>query len=50
MNIKQDAVMKKLGITDQELVEAEDQSDRVLEKEKRGIRKKAANKRSSKKG
>lgn len=31
MNIKQDAIMKKLGITDKELVEAEEQSDEKLE-------------------
>lgn len=49
MNIKQDAIMRKLGITDEQLVEAEDQSDRVLEKEKKGMQKRAAGKRSSKK-
>lgn len=48
MNIKQDAIMRKLGITDKELVEAEDQSDQALEKETKGVRKKAAKKRSSK--
>lgn len=49
MNIKQDAIMRKLGITDEQLVEAEDQSDRALEKEKKGMQKRAAGKRSSKK-
>jgi low affinity Fe/Cu permease len=33
MNIKQDAIMKKLGITDKELLEAEEQSDKHLEHE-----------------
>jgi low affinity Fe/Cu permease len=33
MNIKQDAIMKKLGITKEELIEAEDKSDKKLEKE-----------------
>jgi len=41
MNIKQDAIMKKLGITDKELVEAEDQSDQKLEKKKKGMQRKA---------
>jgi low affinity Fe/Cu permease len=36
-NIKQDAVMKKLGITAKDLLEAEDQSDVKLEKEKQSI-------------
>lgn len=49
MNIKQDAIMKKLGITDKDLVEAEDKSDLALEKEKKGIQKRAVDKRSSQK-
>lgn len=49
MNIKQDAIMRKLGITDKDLVEAEDQSDQVLEKQTKGVRKKAVKKQSSKK-
>jgi len=49
MNIKQDAIMRKLGITDKELVEAEDQSDQALEKQTKGVRKKAAKKQSPKK-
>lgn len=32
LNIKQDAIMKKLGITDKDLMEAEEQSDKKLEK------------------
>ena len=31
--IKQDAIMKKLGITEKDLIEAEDKSDKKLEKE-----------------
>jgi low affinity Fe/Cu permease len=46
MNIKQDAIMKKLGITDEEIVEAEDQSDQKLEKKKQGIQRKATRKKS----
>ena len=34
MNIKLDVMMRKLGITAQELVEAEDESDKDLEKQK----------------
>jgi low affinity Fe/Cu permease len=34
LNIKQDAIMNKLGITDNDLVEAEEKSDRKLEKKK----------------
>lgn len=49
MNIKQDAIMRKLGITDKDLVEAEDQSDQVLEKQTKGVRKKAVKKQSTKK-
>lgn len=37
LNIKQDAIMKKLGITDKDLIEAEDQSDKKLEKDKKKI-------------
>lgn len=35
MNIKQDAIMKKLGITNNDIIEAEDHSDEHLEKEVR---------------
>lgn len=44
MNIKQDAIMKKLGITNKELVQAEDESDQKLEKKKKGIQRRAAKK------
>lgn len=37
MNIKLDAVMEKLGIDDEELLEAEDESDKRLEREKKKI-------------
>lgn len=39
MNIKQDVIMEKLGITKNELVEAEEQSDKALEKEVKQVRK-----------
>jgi low affinity Fe/Cu permease len=50
MNIKQDAIMKKLGITAKDLLEAEDQSDKKLERETEQIRNKseAAKKRRTK--
>jgi low affinity Fe/Cu permease len=41
MNIKQDAIMRKLGITDGKLIEAEDESDTHLERRKKGVQKKA---------
>jgi low affinity Fe/Cu permease len=41
MNIKQDAIMKKLGITDEELIEAEVQSDTKLESHVKKVRKRA---------
>jgi low affinity Fe/Cu permease len=47
MNIKQDAIMRKLGIEDAELIEAEDRTDQKLEKEKEGEQRKA---RKSRKG
>lgn len=46
MNIKLDAMMEKLGIDDDELLEAEDESDKKLEKEKQRI---LPNKKSPKK-
>lgn len=46
MNIKQDAIMKKLGITAKDLVEAEDQSDKALEKEKKTVQKRKTRKRA----
>jgi low affinity Fe/Cu permease len=38
--IKQDAIMKKLGITEKDIVQAEEKSDKFLEKEKKRIQKK----------
>jgi low affinity Fe/Cu permease len=49
MNIKQDAIMEKLGITDKDLVEAEDKSDQKLEKEVRHVQKSARKKSTAKK-
>lgn len=40
MSIKQDAIMKKLGITDKDIIEAEDKSDRTLEKQVRKVQQK----------
>jgi low affinity Fe/Cu permease len=40
LNIKQDAIMKKLGISKSDLLEAEDLSDKKLEKEKKNVQKK----------
>ena len=37
LNIKLDTIMEKLGMTQKDLIEAEDQSDKRLEKEKRKI-------------
>ena len=41
MNIKLDAMMRKMGITEKQLIEAEEESDKRLEKEKRQIQKRA---------
>ena len=41
MNIKLDAIMSKLDITKKDLVEAEDASDKRLEKNKKAVQKKA---------
>ena len=41
LNIKQDAIMNKLGITDDDLIEAEDASDVRLEHRKKGVQKRA---------
>lgn len=46
LNIKQDAIMKKLGITAKDLIEAEDKSDKKLENK---IKKMQSNRASSKK-
>lgn len=40
LNIKQDAIMEKLGITQNVLIEAEDNSDKQLEKDKKKIQQK----------
>jgi len=40
LNIKLDAIMKKLNITENELIEAEDESDKRLERKKEQIQKK----------
>ena len=37
MNLKQDAIMKKLGINENDLIEAEDETDKKLEKQKKKI-------------
>lgn len=41
VNIKLDAMMKKLGISDNDLVEAEDESDKALESQTKRIRRSA---------
>lgn len=48
MNIKQDAIMRKLGINDNDLIEAEDQSDEKLEKRIKKVQSKAKKKTSKK--
>lgn len=49
-NIKQDAIMRKLKITETDLIEAEDQSDTRLEKRKKTIQKKVEQGSRNKKG
>lgn len=49
-NIKQDAIMRKLKITETDLIEAEDQSDTHLEKHKKTIQKKIEKGSRNKKG
>lgn len=41
INLKLDALMKKQGLTQQDLIEAEEQSDKYLEKEKRRVQRRA---------
>ena len=41
MNVKLDAIMEKLGVSDEKLIEAEDQSDTTLEKQKKREQKKS---------
>jgi len=48
MNIKQDAIMKKLGITDTDIIEAEEKSDEKLETYVKKEQKKAETKKSKK--
>lgn len=48
MNIKQDAIMRKLGISDEDFIEAEDQSDQKLEKRIKKVQN-GAEKKTSKK-
>jgi low affinity Fe/Cu permease len=40
LNIKLDAIMHKLGIAEDGIVEAEDRSDQTLERKKQGVQKK----------
>jgi len=44
LNIKQDAIMRKLGITEKDLLDAEDQSDKKLENKKRKMQQKPQHK------
>lgn len=48
MNIKQDAIMRKLGITAEDLLKAEEASDKQLERDKEKIESKKSRKRSRK--
>lgn len=47
VNIKLDTIMEKLHISDEELLQAEDESDKRLETEKKQIQKKANNSKKS---
>jgi low affinity Fe/Cu permease len=49
MNIKLDAIMKKLKISEEELYEAEDESDKRLETKKEQMQKRSAKKSRSRK-
>lgn len=49
INIKLDAIMKKHGISDKDLVEAEEESDKKLEKQKRGVQNAAEHKHPARK-
>jgi low affinity Fe/Cu permease len=44
MNIKLDAIMKRQGITEDDLIEAEDKSDKKLERSKRDVQNQAEGK------
>jgi low affinity Fe/Cu permease len=49
INIKLDAIMKKHGISDKDLMEAEEESDKKLEQQKKGIQNDAEHKRPTRK-
>jgi low affinity Fe/Cu permease len=42
MNIKLDAIMEKLKITEKDIIKAEDESDRQLEKDKKRVQRRAS--------
>jgi low affinity Fe/Cu permease len=44
INIKLDAIMKKLDISEQDLIEAEDESDKKLESKKKKVQQQAEKK------
>lgn len=48
LNIKQDAIMKKLGITQEDLLEAEEHSDKYLERKKKQVQQRSSPKSKSK--
>lgn len=49
MNIKLDVIMRELGVTKEELLEAEDQSDKILEKRIKKLQQKSERKTAKKK-
>lgn len=49
MNIKLDAIMKKQGISNKELIEAEDESDKQLEEDKQLVQARAERQKRTKK-
>jgi low affinity Fe/Cu permease len=48
LNIKQDAIMKKLGIDDKDLLEAEEESDTQLQTKKNNVQRSTSKKRRKK--
>lgn len=50
INIKLDAIMRKLDITENDLIEAEDESDKQLERQKKTIQQKAEQGSAKKRG
>jgi len=46
INIKQDVIMRKLGITAEDLIEAEQQSDKILEKKVKRVQNNTVKKKS----